>query len=107
MKTLQDIYNKIKPGDIILMQETKDGIPTKPVLIIVVGIDIWDMACAIYYTKYKDFDKITAKSIQDYGDNAPDVYDFGEWMEYWIILGHWHSMPKFKKLLKSYRNKKT
>ena len=104
MKTLETIFNKIKPGDIILKQTVlSETNIEKPELVIIVGIDVWDMAYAVYYTDYKDFEFIT--SLQD-KDNIVQVYGFGEWMQAWNILGHWKTMPKFKNLLKAYRRKR-
>ncbi len=101
MKTLQTIFNKLKPGDIVLKQlVTRELKFRKPQLVIIVGIDIWDMACVVHYTDYKDFEFI--QELQN-SDGAVVVESFGEWMEAWYILGHWKTMPKFTNLLKSYR----
>ena len=102
MKTLETIFNKLKPGDIVLKQTMESETEfCKPQLVIIVGIDIWDMACAVYYTdwKYFEYPLLSNKS-------TPEVQGFGEWMEYWYILGHWKTMPKFVNLSKAYRRKK-
>lgn len=98
MKTLENIWTKIQAGDKVLMQKTvgKNDF-TKPELIIIVSLDVWDMAMAVYYTKYKDFNNFNDR------DNEPKIYSFGEWMEYWHILGHWKAMPNFNNLIKAYR----
>ena len=99
-KTLIDIFRHIKAGDTVLFQkQTGRNTFEKPELVIIVAIDVWDMACAVYYTRFKDFGKI---------DGMVDikVHSFGEWMEFWNVLGHWRSVPKFKNLLKAYRKKR-
>lgn len=102
MKTLTDIAWKIKPGDVILQQHIlDDGKVLNPELVIIVGIDIWDQAFVVYYTKYKEFD--IAISNQEIVSNKPKVYEFAEWAEGWKILGYWKSMPKFRNLLKAYK----
>ena len=104
MKTLGTIFNKLKPGDIVLKQlVTNEGKFRKPQLVIIVGVDVWDMAYVVYYTDYKDFEYI--QSLQDV-DGIVTIESFGEWMEAWNILGHWKTMPKFKNLLKAYRRKR-
>lgn len=99
MKTLENIWTKIQAGDKVLMQ-VGDGNSnfTKPELVIIVGINIFDMAMAVHYTKYKNFNSFEKED--------PKVYSFGEWMSYWHILGHWQTMPSFKNLLKAYRKLK-
>ena len=101
MKNLSSIWPNIKPGNIVLFQHSpKEGVFKKPELVIIVGIDVWDMAMAVYYTNYKDFlDK-------DLKGGVPEVYSFAEWGEEWNVLGHWKTMPKYKNLLKAYRKKK-
>ncbi len=102
MKTLIDIATEIKPGDIVLQQRIlSDDEKFKPELVIIVGIDIWDQAFVVYYTRYKEFD-IAVENGEIVSEN-PKVYSFAEWGECWMILGHWRSMPKFKNLLKAYR----
>ena len=104
MRSLENIFTKIKPGDIVLKQTISSETQIeKPELVIIVGVDIWDMAYAVYYTNYKDFEFIYL--LQGKG-NIPEVKGFGEWMEAWNILGHWKTMPKFKNLLKAYRRKR-
>lgn len=99
-KTLIDIFRNIKPGDSVLYQLHKGtNIYEKPELVTIVAIDVWDMAAAVYYTKYKDFAQF--KDMENI-----KVYGFGEWMEFWNVLGHWRTVPKFKTLLKAYRKHK-
>ena len=101
MKNLEDIWSKLNAGDIVLKQTINvDNEYDKPELVIIVGIDIWDMASVVYYTKYKDFN-----SFLDI-EKEPKIYSFPEWSEYWNILGHWKTMPKFKQLLKAIRKSK-
>ena len=102
MRTLTDIAGEIKPGNIILQQHILDnGEILNPELVVIVGIDIWDQAFVVYYTKYKEFDIVV--SNQEIVSNKPKVYEFVEWVEGWKILGHWRAMPKFRNLLKAYR----
>lgn len=100
MKTLIDIFNKIKFGDIVLFQKIDEkGVYQKPKLVTIVGIDVWDMAAAVYYVDYNEFNKLR----YDTGTPEPEVKGFGEWMEYWNILGHWQKMPDFRDLIGAYR----
>ena len=102
MKTLIDIWGKLQPGDKVLFQHCNDkGDYSNPQLAIIVGLDIWDQAVAVHFVDYKDFHVFYLKEWRE-----PKVRDFGEWMEYWNVLGHWHMMPKFKNLLKAYRKAK-
>ena len=97
---LIDIYGDIKPGDKILKQNIDQNgkVIGKPELIIVCAIDFWDQAPAVHYTKYKEFNAFCTL-----GYDIPKIYSFGEWMEGWLILGHWQMMPSFRRLIKSYR----
>ena len=114
MKTLIDIFNKIKFGDIVLFQKIDDkGVYQKPKLVVIVAIDVWDMAAAVYYIDYKMFAKYKWLPIDEYrneedkGKPQPipelEIQGFGEWMEYWNILGHWQKMPNFRNLIGAYR----
>ena len=97
-KTLIDIWPNIRPGDIVLFQKRSSATDvSKPRLVIIVGIDIWDMAVSVSYTDYKMF------PVSDMTVDVKIEY-FGEWMEFWNVLGHWHTMPTFKELLNAYRN---
>lgn len=108
-KTLIDIFGDVKAGDLVLYQrmdnwnnDVNDFTEVdKPQMAIIVGIDVWDMACAVYYTDYKDFDAYKNDR------NWPEVKGFGEWTEYWNILGHWSSMPTLSELKQAYRNART
>ena len=99
IKTLEDIWGKLKPGDIVLKQTSSGkGKYEKTELVIIIGIDVWDMAMAVYYTDYKSFNP--------FSDKEPKIEGFGEWMQYWNVLGHWKTMPTFKQLLKAKRKEK-
>lgn len=99
--TLIDIYKNLKAGDIVLKQVQYDKESyDKTELVIIVAVDIWDMAVAVYYVDYKDFNVYLT-------DRHPKVKAFGEWMSFWNVLGHWKKMPTFKQLLKAKRNEKT
>lgn len=108
LKTLENIFGDIKAGDLVLYQrmdkwnsDLNDFTEVdKPQMAIIVGIDIWDMACAVYYTDYKTFDAFKHEG------KMPEIQGFGEWMKYWNILGHWSAMPTFTELKQSYRNAK-
>lgn len=101
MKHLEDIWNDLKAGDVVLKQviSGKD-IYDKSQLVVIVGLDVWDMAMAVYYTDYKDFNLFSDMEKQ------PKIHSFGEWMEYWNVLGHWSQMPTFKQLLSAKRKEK-
>lgn len=106
MKTLETIFNQIKFGDIVLMQEKTDKKYSKPTLVCIVGVDIWDMATAVHYVDYKCFRQwqLPDEEAKSFTTKEMTVDSFGEWMSHWRILGHWNSMPDFKELLSSYRN---
>jgi len=98
MKTLENIWGDLKAGDIVLKQKViSEDMYDKTQLVVIVGLDVWDMAMVVYYTDYKDFNSIAEIEKQ------PKVYSFAEWMEYRNVLGHWHKMPTFKQLLKAKR----
>lgn len=114
MKTLENIWPKIKFGDIVLYQEIDDkGVYSKPKLVVIVAINVWDMAMAVYYIDYKMFAQYKWLSIDEYRDEKdkgkpqpiPElkIQGFGEWMEYWNILGHWRCFPNFRRLISAYR----
>lgn len=98
MKTLENIFGDLQPGDIVLKQYVDaEGKIEKPQLVIIIGIDMWDMASTVHFVNYKTW----------YGDlgrhGEPQLESFPEWMSSWRILGHWKTMPKFINLLKAYR----
>lgn len=106
-KTLSDIWADIKPGDCVLFQKIlATGKYEKPELVTIVGIDVWDLAMAVYYTDFKDFNPIRHQTEDDVISGPPKVHGFGEWMTGWKILGHWRTVPKFRRLLKAYRKHK-
>jgi hypothetical protein len=63
----------------------------------VVSVDIWDMAVAVHYTDYRDFYAYNLKE-------SPKVKSFGEWVEYWNVLGHWKTMPNYRELRKAMKD---
>jgi hypothetical protein len=102
MKTILEIWGDIKPGDLILKQ-TSEGLAdfNNPELVIVVGVDVWDMSMVVYYTNYKSFEFSTHSKNNN--GNPPEVKAFSEWGQCWNILGHWKIMPNFKELLNARR----
>lgn len=94
--SLDNIWGELKPGDIVLKQVADRDTISKPQLVIIAGIGVWDMAMAVYYTDYKTFQSFDM-------DNEPKIEGFGEWMQYWVVLGHWTTMPDFKTLLAAYK----
>ena len=58
MKSLIDIYSKLSFGDIVLYQEEDAGVYSQPKLVCIIGIDVWDMACAVHFIDYKMFEAI-------------------------------------------------
>lgn len=70
----------------------------KPTMAVIVGIDVWDMAVAVYYTEHTKFEAF---------DTGPlEVKSFGEWSDYWNVLGHWHTNPTLTELKAALRTKK-
>jgi hypothetical protein len=102
MKTISDIFSNIKFGNVLLVQRSLGNSYTKPELICVVGVDVWDMAMTIYYVNYKSFEQY-CKNIKKTGVLEPEIFTFPEWMDHMNVLGHWKGMPSFNLLLKSYR----
>lgn len=105
---LISIWGDLKAGDLVLFQHMSEWTVekgyskiTKPTLAVIVGVDIWDMAVAVYYTQYKDFDAFKKDGIKC--DATPEIKSFGEWGEYWNVLGHWNTMPNLSELMKAYR----
>jgi len=95
--SLIDIWKDLKAGDIVLKQtEFRKFQFDKAELVVIVGVDIWDMACAVYYVDYKDFEAWST-------NKDPRIQSFGEWSEFWNVLGHWRQMPTFQELLKAKR----
>ena len=93
---LGDIWGDLKAGDIVLKQEINSkGEYDKTQLVIIVGVDVWDMAMAVFYVNYKSFEPFSKEESK--------VEAFGEWMSYWNVLGHWKIMPTFKELLEAKR----
>ncbi|MFZ5939037.1 MAG: hypothetical protein ACOYXB_00560 [Bacteroidota bacterium] len=110
MKTLENIYSDLQPGDIVLFQFMKDVTPldpssyeyAKPELAVIVGIDVVDMALSVLYVNYKSFNY----AVNKYSHKTIEIEDFAEWMDYWNILGHWRTTPPVKTLLRAYRKAK-
>jgi hypothetical protein len=101
MKNLLSIWKKLQPGDVVLKQVCKgEDVYDKTELVVIVAVDIWDMAVAVYYTNYKEFNLFSDM------EKEPKINSFGEWQEYWNVLGHWKKMPTFKQLLKAKRSEK-
>lgn len=98
IKNLCDIYSDLKAGDLVLYQleDNTNNTISEPRMAIIVGVDVWDMALAVYYSDYKRFE------CKNKG-KWPEVQGFGEWMDFWRILGHWKSMPALSELKIAYR----
>lgn len=105
MKTITDIFNKIKFGDILLVQESVNEKYKQPKLICVVAVDVWDMACTIFYVDYKSFEQYFMNN-KKLDKLEPEIIAFPEWGNSMNVLGHWKGMPDFKELLKTYRKQK-
>lgn len=106
MRTLENIWSNLTFGDIVLYQDVDGYLFSVPKLVCIVGINVWDMAVAVYYVDYKCFNQWLEPQLDE--PLSPkfkriEINAFGEWSDYWHILGHWKTMPKFKNLLKAYR----
>lgn len=97
---LEDIWFDLTAGDLVLKQRMDpNGNYDKTELVIIVGIDVYDMVLTVHYTNYKDFNSYNSTE-------QLKVHTFSEWSDYWEVLGHWHCFPTFKELINAKRKEK-
>ena len=96
IRNLEDIWFDITAGDIVLKQRVdQQKNYDKTELVIIVGIDVYDMALTVHYTNYKTFCLNRTDEIK--------VRSYSEWDDEWSVLGHWKTMPTFRELLNAKR----
>jgi hypothetical protein len=101
------LLSALKFGDFILMQEYEqlphDGTqfyyrPAKPVLGVVVGLQIADQTVEMEYVPWQRM---------DYSAPFAKVRSHIEWHDYADFLGHWHSRPTWREILAACRKRNT
>lgn len=112
----------IEFGDYLLFQEYKqrehDGTQyhykvSKPILAIYLGLFIADQTIGFNYVIWNN-ENHTVRITNEYVTNYPvckevdSIHQHIEWSDYLDILGHWKNKPRWKEIIKAYRqqNKK-
>lgn len=95
-QTTTDIFNDVKPGEIILYQTSSDwdkvnGYKTVSKFKIgtIVAIDVWNMAGVIGVVDLCRFDCSTHSKYQ----KSPEIDWLDDWSHEHIVIGRWSSVP--------------
>jgi hypothetical protein len=108
---------KLEFGDYILFQEYEQGKHdgtqyhykvSKPILAIYLGCFVADQTIGFNYVRWNN-DRHTVYVTNENVTRYPTCKEVSgieqhiEWSDYIDILGHWKQKPKWKKIIKSYR----
>jgi hypothetical protein len=109
--------NKLEFGDYILFQEYThshhDGEQyyykvSKPILAIYLGHFVADQTLGFNYVRWNN-EQHTVYITNEYVTNKPickevqGIENHIEWSDYLDILGHWNQKPKWREIIKCYR----
>ncbi len=106
IKTLEDIYNDLTPGSLILYETHSDWNGTKYDTIekikggIVVALDIWDMALVVGVFDICKFEFYSLKKDVP----TPELEWLVSWSDEHAVIGHWKSMPSLTEIKQAIRN---
>lgn len=106
MQTLEDVFNDLKPGNILLSQTHSDWNGTEYTtiedmrLFTVVAIDIWDMAIAVGVVDLCRFDCDTLRHT-----NQPmlTIEWLVEWSDLIHVIGLWKMVPTITEVKQAIR----
>lgn len=110
VKTMSDVWSRLRPGDIILFQHMEkyetDGKShsklSKPILGIIIGVDLWDMASVVYYVNTSQF---LGYLKRNNSMSHPEVHYVEDWSDEMYVLGRWRFYPSLSELKRALRLK--
>ena len=105
-KTLEHIWNELKPGNILAYQTRSNWDGTKHTNIeaikicTVVAVDIWDMAMVAGVV---DLCKFDCYGIKHKEEKLPEIEWLAEWSDFYYIVGLWSYVPPISEVKRAIR----